>query len=79
MYKASIDSFNQTFNVKDNGTKLTHHSGVTFKLFPFIANNNSPVIEAATNIIGRYLSRIAGTEPVSITADELITELKKET
>lgn len=79
MYKASIESFIQTFNVKENGTKLTHHSGVKFKLFPFIANNNSPVVEAATNIIGRYLSRIGGMEPVSITADELVKELKSET
>ena len=40
IYTLSVDSFNNTFAVKEDGTKLTHWSGKRFKLFPFIANNN---------------------------------------
>lgn len=38
IYTLSVDSFNNTFAVKEDGTKLTHRSGKRFKLFPFIAN-----------------------------------------
>jgi len=62
--------------VKPDGSKLTHHSGNRFKLFPFIANNNSEPVRDLKVLIGRYLSQIEGREPLAFTADELITKMK---
>ena len=76
IYTLSIDSFNSTFAVKPDGSKLTHHSGNRFKLFPFIANNNSEPVRELKVLIGRYLSQIEGREPIAFTADELITKMK---
>ena len=76
IYTLSIDSFNSTFAVKPDGSKLTHHSGNRFKLFPFVANNNSEPVRDLKVLIGRYLSQIEGREPLAFTADELITKMK---
>lgn len=76
IYTLSVDSFNNTFAVKENGAKLTHFSGKRFKLFPFIANNNSDPVRDPNVLIGRYLSQIQQKEPVPITAEELINKLK---
>lgn len=76
IYTLSVNSFNNTFAVKENGTKLTHFSGKRFKLFPFIANNNSNPIRELDVLVGRYLSQIEQKEPVPITAEELIKKLK---
>lgn len=76
IYTLSVNSFNNTFAVKENGTKLTHFSGKRFKLFPFIANNNSDPIRNLDVLVGRYLSQIEQKEPVPITAEELIKKLK---
>ena len=69
IYTLSVNSFNNTFAVKENGTKLTHFSGKRFKLFPFIANNNSDPIRNLDVLVGRYLSQIEQKEPVPITAE----------
>ena len=76
IYTLSVDLFNSTFAVKENGTKLTHFSGKRFKLFPFIANNNSTPVRELNVLIGRYFSQIVQKEPVPITAEELINKLK---
>lgn len=76
MYTLSIDSFNSTFAVKPDGSKLTHFSGKHFKLFPFIANNTSEPVCDLKVLIGRYLSQIEGREPLVFTADDLITKMK---
>ena len=68
IYTLRVNSFNNTFAVKENGTKLTHFSGKRFKLFPFIANNNSAPIRNLDVLVGRYLSQIEQKEPVPITA-----------
>lgn len=78
IYTLSIDSFKNTFAVKSDGSKLTHHSGVKFKLFPFIANNNSDPVMDLSSIVGRYLGQIEGKEPVAISAEELIVKLKND-
>lgn len=75
-YSLSLDSFNTTFAVKPDGSKLTHHSGRRFKLFPYIANNTSEPVRSLSDLIGRYLSQIEGKEPIPFTADELISKLK---
>ena len=76
IYTLSVDSFNNTFAVKEDGTKLTHRSGKRFKLFPFIANNNIEPVTDLNGLVGRYLSQIEQKEPVSITPEELIQKLK---
>ena len=80
-YSLSIEQFNSTFAVKekDEGTKLTHNSGKKFKLFPFIANNNIDPVMDLNGVIGRYLSKVEGNEPIPITVDELIDQLKEDT
>lgn len=80
-YSLSIEQFNSTFAVKDKdeGTKLTHNSGKKFKLFPFIANNNIDPVMDLNGVIGRYLSKVEGNEPIPITVDELIDQLKEDT
>lgn len=76
VYTLSLDSFNSTFAVKEDGTKLTHRSGKRFKLFPFIANNNIEPVMDLSGLIGRYLSQIEEKEPVLITPEALIQRLK---
>ena len=76
IYTLSVDSFNNTFAVKEDGTKLTHRSGKRFKLFPFIANNNIEPVMDLSGLVGRYLSQIEQKEPVPITPEELIQKLK---
>lgn len=78
IYTLSVDSFKNTFAVKADGSKLTHHSGVRFKLFPFIANNNSDPVRDLSSLIGRYLGQIEGKEPVPISAEDLIAKLKND-
>lgn len=78
IYTSSVDSFNNTFAVRENGTKLTHFSGKRFKLFPFIANNNSEPVRDLNELVGRYLSQIDGKEPIPISAEELINKLKQD-
>ena len=78
IYTLSVDSFKNTFAVKADGSKLTHHSGIKFKLFPFIANNNSDPVMDLSSIVGRYLGQIEGKEPVAISAEELIVKLKND-
>lgn len=78
IYTLSVDSFNDTFAVKENGTKLTHWSGKRFKLFPFIANNNVAPVRNLDVLVGRYLSLIEQKEPIPITAEELIQKLKND-
>ena len=56
IYALSVDTFNNTFSVAADGSKLTHRSGKHFKLFPFIANNNVEPVLSLTELIGRYLS-----------------------
>ena len=62
-YRLSVDSFDSTFAVKEDGSKLTHFSGKRFKLFPFIANNNSAPIYDLDTIVGRYISQIEKNLP----------------
>ena len=70
IYALSVDTFNNTFSVAADGSKLTHRSGKHFKLFPFIANNNVEPVLSLTELIGRYLSQIDGNDPVPLTAEE---------
>ena len=78
-YSLSVEAFDNTFAVRDNGAKLTHFSGKRFKLFPFIANNNSAPIRDLNSIVGRYISQIEKQVPEIITVDELAARLKQET
>ena len=78
-YKLSVESFDNTFAVKENGTKLTHFSGKNFKLFPFIANNNSAIIDNLNNIVGRYISKIEAMSPEKISMEELTERLENDT
>lgn len=78
IYALSVDTFNNTFSVAVDGSKLTHHSGKRFKLFPFIANNNVKPVLSLAELIGRYLSQIEGNDPVPLTAEELVSTLKQD-
>ena len=78
-YKLSADTFDSTFAVKEKGSKLTHNSGKRFKVFPFIANNNSPIIYDLDVIVGRYISQIEEMVPEKISVEELTEKLKEET
>ena len=78
IYTLSVDSFNNTFSVKADGSRLTHHSGIKFQLFPFIANNNSDPVVDLSSLIGLYLGQIEGKKPIQISAEELIAKLKND-
>ena len=78
-YRLSLDSFDSTFAVKENGSKLTHFSGKRYKLFPFIANNNSVLVYDLNTIVGRYISRIERIIPEKLTVEELTEQLKEDT
>lgn len=78
-YRLSVDSFDSTFAVKEDGSKLTHFSGKRFKLFPFIANNNSAPIYDLDTIVGRFISQIEKISPEKLTVDDLTEKLKEDT
>lgn len=78
IYTLSVDSFNNTFSVAGDGSKLTHHSGKRFKLFPYIANNNVKPVLSLKDLIGRYLSQIEDKDPVSLTVEDLVNKLKSD-
>ena len=78
-YRLSIESFDKSFAVKEDGRKLTHYSGNRFKLFPFIANNNSVPVYDLGSIVGRYISQVEKINPQQITVEELIARLMEDT
>lgn len=73
----SVEKFKTTFAVKEG--KLTHHSGKKFKLFPFLANTSSEPITDLNKIVGGYINRIVRREPETVTMQEFIDTLKKDT
>lgn len=73
----SVEKFKTTFVVKEG--KLTHHSGKKFKLFPFLANTSSEPITDLNKIVGGYINRIVRREPETVTMQEFIDTLKKDT
>ena len=78
IYTLSVDSFNNTFSVAADGSKLKHNHCKRFKLFPFIANNNVKPVLALDELIGRYLSQIEGKDPVPLTVEELVNILTQD-
>ena len=78
-YRLSIESFDKSFAVKENGRKLTHHHGNRFKVFPFIANNNSATVCDLDSIVGRYISQIEKINPQHITVEDLTAKLMEDT
>ena len=78
-YRLSVESFDKSFAVKEDGKKLTHYSGNRFKLFPFIANNNSIPVCNLDSIVGRYISQVERINPQQITVEELIAKLREDT
>ena len=73
----SVEKFKTTFAVKEG--KLTHHSGKKIKLFPFLANTSSEPITDLNKIVGGYINRIVRREPETVTMQEFIDTLKKDT
>lgn len=76
-FSLSVEKFKTTFAVKEG--KLTHHSGKKFKLFPFLANTSSEPITDLNKIVGGYINRIVRREPETVTMQEFIDTLKKDT
>lgn len=78
-YQLDLAIFKDTFSVNDEGTRLKHSPGKRFKLFPYIANNNSEAITNLNSLVGRYINHVVRQEPVLLTPDELITKIKEDT
>lgn len=78
-YVLSVEQFNDTFAVKENGTKLKHFSGKRFKLFPFITHPNSIAIMELSCLVGRFLCQIEGISPKALPVGELVDKLKEDT
>lgn len=57
-YQLDLATFKETFSVNDEGTRLKHSPGKRFKLFPYIANNNSEAITSLNSLVGRYLNQV---------------------
>lgn len=75
-YLASIGQFNSTFL---QSGKFKHQHCRRFKLFPFVANNNSPIVLDLSRVIGKYLSVIGRKKPVFINCDTLLDQMIAET
>lgn len=71
-YIACLDQFASTFQ---STGKFRHNTGVHFKAFPFIANNNSPIVTSLEQVVGRFLCRINDTYPVSLNSDAILDAL----
>ena len=77
-YRLSVESFDKSFAVKEDGKELKHNSGNRFKLFPYVTNTNSIIISLDL-VIGRYISQVEKIIPQQITVEELIVKLMEET
>lgn len=77
-YRLSVESFDKSFAVKEDGKELKHNSGNRFKLFPYVTNTNSIIISLDL-VIGRYISQVEKIIPQQITVEELIEKLMEET
>ena len=78
-YQLDLATFKETFSVNDEGTRLKHSPGKRFKLFPYIANNNSEAITSLNSLVGRYLNQVVQQEPTLLTSDNLIAKIKEDT
>lgn len=78
-YQLDLATFKETFSVNDEGTRLKHSPGKRFKLFPYIANNNSEAITSLNSLVGRYLNQVVRQEPTLLTPDDLIAKIKEDT
>jgi len=81
-YSLSIEQFNKTFEVNpnvDSKYKLRHKAGKTFKVFPFIPNNNVDSVTELNGLIGQYLSKVEGIKQVPVTVEKLVDAIKEET
>ena len=77
-YSLSVEVFKKNMFVED-GTKIKHSPGKTFKLLPFAANNNIPAVLNLDHVLGRYICKIRGEEPIAITSEELFGRIAEET
>ena len=77
-YRLSVEAFDKSFAVKEDGKELKHNSGNRFKLFPYVTNTNSIIISLDL-VIGRYISQVEKIIPQQITVEELIVKLMEET
>lgn len=59
--------------------EIRHSTGYRFKLFPFVTQPNSIVIENLDQLIGTFLCRIQNKKPIKITVSELVEKLSSET
>ena len=75
--KFSKNRFDKTFIGRES--KLTHYTGVTFRLFPFTTNKGSESITDLNEIIGGFINRIQSREPEQFHTKELIDKLKSST
>lgn len=78
VYQLSVEQFKNSKMFDSNG-KLHHNSGNRFKLFPFVANNNSAPVLELESLLGSFLCRIEEKTPKKITAAELVEKLKVDT
>ena len=78
-YRLSVESFDKSFAVKEDGRKLTHLTENRYMLFPFIPNNNSVSVCDLDSIVGRYISQVEKIKPQPITVEELTARLMEET
>jgi len=77
-YRLSIESFDQSFAVKENGKKLTHYPTNRVMLFPYVTNKNS-IINSLDLVIGRYISQVEKIIPQPITVEGLTAKLMEDT
>ncbi len=77
-YSLSVEVFKKNMFVED-GTKIKHSPGKTFKLLPYVAKNNIPAVISLDHVLGRYICKIRGEEPVDITPEELFERIAEET
>ena len=79
-YVLSIPSFNRTFAVKEEDSKLrmTHNNGIRFKLLPYVTSSSVEACTDLSTVVGRYLAKIERKESVSLSMQELITRLRNE-
>ena len=60
-YQLDLATFKETFSVNNEGTRLKHSPGKRFKLFPYIANNNSEAITSLAMSFQHCRLRLMGT------------------
>lgn len=84
-YRFSEEEFKNTFNWKSteersvDACRITHHQNIRFKLFPYTANGQTPIVTEMKDVIGDFIKIAIGVETPDTDFQKLMKRVKEAT